>query len=227
MKTLTLFLSLLFSFPFVLSAQMVGETLQKVSAALDNRQWDQAVTLFRQAVNTNVEKAEMFYWTGVDKSLEVSSRMGRELAAYYKDKRNYDKAYLFYKEWLQYYPEDVPGLVACAEMQMMRGEAKDALKLYETVLALDADNLQANIFLGNYYYLQAERKKKTLEDNYKKIISPTRMQYASYRNGLSDVFANGYDKAKNYLQKVLQLFPSTEAGKTLERIKILEKEMNK
>lgn len=26
MKTLTLFLSLLFSFPFVLSAQMVGET---------------------------------------------------------------------------------------------------------------------------------------------------------------------------------------------------------
>ena len=64
MKTLTLFLSLLFSFPFVLSAQMVGETLQKVSAALDNRQWDQAVTLFRQAVNTNVEKAEMFYWTG-------------------------------------------------------------------------------------------------------------------------------------------------------------------
>lgn len=85
MKTLTLFLSLLFSFPFVLSAQMVGETLQKVSAALDNRQWDQAVTLFRQAVNTNVEKAEMFYWTGVDKSLEVSSRMGRELAAYYKN----------------------------------------------------------------------------------------------------------------------------------------------
>lgn len=128
---------------------------------------------------------------------------------------------------MQYYPEDVPGLVACAEMQMMRGEAKDALKLYETVLALDADNLQANIFLGNYYYLQAERKKKTLEDNYKKIVSPTRMQYASYRNGLSDVFANGYDKAKNYLQKVLQLFPSTEAGKTLERIKILEKEMNK
>ena len=28
------------------------------------------------------------------------------------------------------------------------------------------------------------------------------------------------------LEKVLQLFPSTEAGKTLERIKKLEKEMN-
>ena len=130
------------------------------------------------------------------------------------------------KEWLQYYPEDVSALVACAEMQMMRGETKDAMKLYEKVLALDADNLQANIFLGNYYYLQAEQKKKTLEDNYKKIVAPTRMQYAGYRNGLSDIYSNGYSKAKGYLQKVLQLFPSTEAGKTLERIKKLEKEMN-
>ena len=100
----------------------------------------------------------------------MAPRLVRELAAYYKDKRNYDKAYLFYKEWLQYNPEDVPGLVACAEMQMMRGETKDALKLYEKVLTLDADNLQANIFLGNYYYLQAEQKKKTLEENYKKIV---------------------------------------------------------
>lgn len=78
----------------------------------------------------------------------------------------------------------------------MRGEAKDAMKLYEKVLALDADNLQANIFLGNYYYLQAEQKKKTLEDNYKKIVAPTRMQYAGYRNGLSDIYSNGYSKAK-------------------------------
>ena len=54
---------------------------------------------------------------------------------------------------------------------------------------LDANNLQANIFLGSYYYLQAEREKKKLEDDYKKITSPTRMQYARYRNGLSDVYS--------------------------------------
>ena len=171
-------------------------------------------------------QTEMFYWTSVGKATEAAPRLAQELAVCYRDKRNYDKAYLFYKEWLQYYPADVSALVACAEMQMMRGETKDAMKLYEKVLALDADNLQANIFLGNYYYLQAEQKKKTLEDNYKKIVAPTRMQYAGYRNGLSDIYSNGYSKAKGYLQKVLQLFPSTEAGKTLERIKKLEKEMN-
>ena len=93
------------------------------------------------------------------------------------------------------------------------------------VLMLDADNLQANIFLGNYYYLQAEKDKKKLEEDYKKITSPTRMQYARYRNGLSDVFTNSYGKAKAYLQRVLQVFPSMEAGNTLEKIKKMELEL--
>lgn len=227
MKTLTLLFFGLFLCPVSLLAQSADVLLQKVSEALSAGKDDYAVSLFRQAAGVGADQTEMYYWTHVEKNSAVAPRFVRELAAYYKDKRNYDKAYLFYKEWLQYYPEDVPGLVSCAEMQMMRGKSKDALKLYEKVLALDADNLQANIFLGNYYYLQAEQEKKALEDNYKRIVSPTRMQYASYRNRLSDVFSNGYGKAKGYLQKVLQLFPSTEAGKTLERIKKLEKEMGK
>ena len=68
-------------------------------------------------------------------------------------------------------------------------------------------------------------EKKKLEDDYKKITSPTRMQYARYRNGLSDVYSNVYSKAKDYLQRVLQLFPSTEAGNTLEKIRKLEAEI--
>ena len=63
------------------------------------------------------------------------------------------------------------------------------------------------------------------EEDYKKITSPTRMQYARYRNGLSDVFTNSYGKAKAYLQRVLQVFPSMEAGNTLEKIKKMELEL--
>lgn len=225
MRTLTLLFSFMMAFPFALSAQSAGELLQKVSVALSEGQDDYAVSLFRQSANTGAEQTEMFYLTQVEKNSAVAPRLANELAAYYKRKRNYDKAYLFYREFLQYHPEDVSALVACAEMEMMRGREKDALKTYEKVLKLDANNLQANIFLGNYFYLQAERDKKKLEDDYKKITSPTRMQYARYRNGLSDVYSNGYSKAKDYLQRVLQLFPSTEAGRTLEKIKKLEAEI--
>ena len=136
------------------------------------------------------------------------------------------KLIFFHREFLQYHSEDVPALVSCAEMEMMRGKEKRCRqKLMKRVLMLDANNLQANIFLGSYYYLQAEREKKKLEDDYKKITSPTRMQYARYRNGLSDVYSNVYSKAKDYLQRVLQLFPSTEAGNTLEKIRKLEAEI--
>ena len=225
MRTLTLLFSFMVAFPFVLSAQSAGELLQKVSAALSEGQDDYAVSLFRQSVKAGADQTEMFYWTQVEKNSAVAPRLVNELATYYKHKRNYDKAYLFYREFLQYHSDDVPALVSCAEMEMMRGKEKDAVKTYEKVLILDANNLQANIFLGNYFYLQAEREKKKLEDDYKKITSPTRMQYARYRNGLSDVYSNGYAKAKDYLQRVLQLFPSTETGNTLEKIKKLEVEI--
>ena len=225
MRTLTLLFSFMVAFPFVLSAQSAGELLQKVSAALSEGQDDYAVSLFRQSIKAGADQTEMFYWTQVEKNSAVAPRLVNELATYYKRKRNYDKAYLFYREFLQYHSDDVPALVSCAEMEMMRGKEKDAVKTYEKVLILDANNLQANIFLGNYFYLQAEREKKKLEDDYKKITSPTRMQYARYRNGLSDVYSNGYSKAKDYLQRVLQLFPSTEAGNTLAKIKKLEIEI--
>ena len=209
----------------MLSAQTAGELLRKVSAALSEGQDDYVVSLFRQAIAAGADQTEMYYWTQIEKNSAVAPRLVNELATYYKRKRNYDKAYLFYREFLQYHSEDVPALVSCAEMEMMRGKEKDAVKTYEKVLMLDANNLQANIFLGSYYYLQAEREKKKLEDDYKKITSPTRMQYARYRNGLSDVYSNGYSKAKDYLQRVLQLFPSTEAGNTLEKIRKLEAEI--
>lgn len=225
MKTLTLLLFSIFLCPMSILSQSANDLLQKVSDALSERKDDYAVSLFRQAANTNIGQTEMFYWTCVDKNTPVTSRLAKVIATHYKDIRNYDKAYLFYKEFLQYHSQDIPALVSCAEMEMMRGKEKEALKSYEQVLMLEPNNLQANIYLGNYYYLQAENAKKKLEEDFKKIISPTKMQYARYRNGLSDVFANSYSKSRGYLQRVLQLFPSTEAGKTLEKIKKVELEL--
>ena len=53
------------------------------------------------------------------------------------------------------------------------------------------------------------------------------MQYARYRNNLSSLFDSGYSKARLYLQQVLTLFPSSEVGKTLEKINLVEREVNR
>lgn len=225
MRIRTVFFFAFLVCPFVMKAQTGDVLLRKVTEALSAGKADYAVSLFRQAAGADPEQAEMYYWTHLNKKSEAGLRMAGELAAHFKECRTYDKAYLFYMELLQAHPDDVQTLVACAETQLMRGKEDDARRLYEQVLELDADNLQANIFLGNYYYLQAEKRKKRLEEDFKHLSSPTRMQYARYRNGLSDIFAGGYDKAKACLQRVLQLFPSAEAGRTLERIEELELEL--
>lgn len=85
-----------------------------------------------------------------------------------------------------------------------------SLKLWETyrkVLSLDADNLAANIFIGNYLYLKAEREKKQLEADYKKISAPTREQYARYRDGLSRVMMYRIRKGKGISSKGDQSIP--------------------
>lgn len=227
MKTLALFFTLLLSFPLMLPAQSADDMLKKVSSALDGGQFSQAVSYFRQAIAANVDRSEMFYWTSVDKNSEVSSKMAYELAAAFKRARNYDKGFLFYKELLQKSPNNVDYLAGCAEMEVGRGNEKEALRTYEKVIELDLNNLAANIYIGNYYYLMAEKDKKQLDNDYKKITSPTRMQYARYKDGLNLVLATRYEKAKEYLQKVIQRFPSMEAKKTLEKILLIEKEVNK
>ena len=93
------------------------------------------MSLFRQAIAAGADQTEMYYWTQIEKNSAVAPRLVNELATYYKRKRNYDKAYLFYREFLQYHSEDVPALVSCAEMEMMRGKEKDAVKTYEKVLS--------------------------------------------------------------------------------------------
>lgn len=227
MRTLTTLFLFLFSLPLMLNAQSVDEMLQKVSAAIEAGQQGQAVSYFRQTISLNIDRTEMFYWTRVDKSSEIGSKFATELALSYKKNRNYDKAYLFYKELLQKNPTNVDCMESVAEMLVYRGEEKDALRMYEKILQLEADNLAANIFLGNYYYLMAEREKKQLETDYKKISSPTKMQYARYRDGLSKLFSSGYQKARSSLQKVVLRFPSTEAQKTLDKILKIEKEVNR
>ena len=96
MKTLTLLLFSLFSLPLMLNAQTADEMLHKVSAAIEAGQHGQAVSYFRQAISLNIDRSEMFYWTSIDKSSEISSKLSNELALAYKKNRNYDKAFLWH-----------------------------------------------------------------------------------------------------------------------------------
>jgi hypothetical protein len=222
MKALSSLFVILLFFPAALFSQPVDETLQKVSEAIADKRWDQAGNLFREAVSLDATKAEAYYQKEVQKTCEACPSMAFELATYYKANRNVEKAYTFYKELTELVPHDVKYLSSCAELEVLRGNEQEALGLYQRILNIDKDNLAANIFVGNYYYFIADKEKGLLDKNYAKYKAPTRMQYAQYHNQLEQIVISDYAKAKTYLAKVLQLFPSTEIKKTLDKISQVE-----
>ena len=223
-RTLTLLLILCLSYPIAWAAQGDDGILERLSDAMSQEKWEDAEKLFRQAVAGNVEKAETFFWTVVGTDCKIRKAMALELGSYFKNNRSYEKAYPFYKELIDVLPQNVEYLSACAELEVLRGKESNALSLYEKILTLDLNHLPANIFVGNYYYLLADQKKQKLDKDYKKIQSPTKMQYAGYRGDLDDIVHSGYAKAKVYLERVMTQFPSTEVKKTLDKIRLVERE---
>lgn len=228
MRTLTVLVLFLILFPSVALTQTGGISfLAGVSQAMVEEKWDKANDLFKAAIEENAEKAEDFYWKNVRPDCRLRKSLAMHLGLYYKESRNYDKAASYYQELIRIVPQDIKCLAQCAAIEVQRGEQQMALDLYQKVLTLDENHLEANIFIGNYYYFYADKERRELVADYSKLAAPTRMQHARYRDGLIRIVTTGYDKAKGYLQRVLNQFPSTEVRKTLNRIEQIEKEAGK
>lgn len=107
-----------------------------------------------------------------------------------------------------------------AEKHLSKGEDEEALSCYHQVLLLDSRNLSANIFVGNYYYLQGEKERKEIEIVRSKKYKSTNEKYEAYQKALIGLWPI-YVKAKKHLEVVLTQFPSSEVKKTLNHIEEL------
>ena len=224
------FTILLFFFTLLslsLSAQTAEQILPNITNALAQQHWEEASNLFRLAVDKDLYKSEKFFHEEISADCPARTEMIHQLGFYCKGSRNYEKAYDYYKELIELRPHEVIYLISFAELQVILGKENDALNTYERILTIDNNNLAANIFIGNYYFFLADKEKRTLDNDFKKMESPTRMQYAKYRNELARLVSNEYDKAKTFLEKVIHQFPSVEAKKTLDKIQAVELESKK
>lgn len=205
--------------------QMDNNIFKDISDAITVENWETVGKLFEEAVNENLEEAESFFWSEfADSKGQGCIIMAFKLGEYHKVKKNFDKAHLYFSELLRIEPENNDVLCANAEIAVLRGRENEALTLYEKVLSKDPQNLAANIFIGNFHYFQTDIQKRKLEKDYRNIKSPTKMQTATYRESLQDLLESGYAKAKTHLERVLTQFSSAEAKKTLDKIRLVEKE---
>lgn len=221
MRAFVLFIVMLL--PAAAWPQTEGSLLSKLALAVENKLYEQAEGLLRQVVTVDIESAEQFYWIHLGRQHAMAPKLANELALYFEKNYDYNKASVFYKECVQFSPENIDGLLALARVNVLRGKEDEAFQTYEQVLSLEPNSLDANIYAANYFYLQAKLEKQAVERDYKRIQSPTRMQYAHYRNELYRVFEDKYVKARTHFENVLRQFSSVGAKKALAEIKAVEK----
>ncbi len=217
------FLMMLCLFPSAIRAGVLDD----LSRAMSEEDWAVAEKLFKEAIRENADSAAGFFWIRTKEDCILRKKMAQTLGDYYKECRNYEKAYPFYKELVRLEPKNLHYLSTFAQTEVLTCREADALATYETILSIDINNLPANIFTGNYYYYQAKKKEKQLKNEYGKISSPTRMQMGAYKDSLEGLMNTGYAKALVYLQRVMASFPSTEIQKTLDKIKHFEWELRR
>ncbi|MDL2305624.1 hypothetical protein LJC72_09855 [Bacteroides sp. OttesenSCG-928-D19] len=140
------------------------------------------------------------------------------MAEQHKKELNYEKAHSLYQLLAADSPDNIEFLVACAELEVLMGKENTAIRTYEDVLKKSPDNLAANIFLGNYHFLKAEERRMKLDNEYEKSTLPTRQKNENYKKNLRLVYVTDYLIAHKYLNKVIRLFPSVEAKRTIEKI---------
>ncbi|WP_321519967.1 hypothetical protein [uncultured Bacteroides sp.] len=210
-----------------LKAQTAEQIIPNISNALAQQHWEEASNLFRLAVDKDLFKAEKFFQEEISPDCPARTEMIHQLGFYCKGSRNYEKAYDYYKELVELRPREVIYLISLADLEVILGKENDALKTYDKILSIDSNNLAANIFIGNYYFFIADKEKRTLDSEFKKMQSPTRMQYANYRNELARLVTTEFEKAKTFLEKVVRQFPSVEAKNTLDKIHAVELESKK
>jgi hypothetical protein len=81
---------------------------------------------------------------------------------------------------------------------------EDARLLHEQIVSQDTSCLESTIWLGNYYYLKGEEKRKEAERAFSTLPFPSSMQSAFYQEQLKTICREYHMKAEILVQRGLR-----------------------
>ena len=223
-----LLLIFLFLTPLMTHAQtqLPDSIMSKMLISLEDEKWGEVIGLFHQFANLDPENAEVFYWVRASDKPALGDTLLVSLADIYYHKGNLDKSLSLYKEYCKGSRSfTVNELLTLAQRLTDIGEVRLTQELYRQVIDLDVNNLNANLFLGNYIYLRAEKERRRLAFNYKRKQKPTHMEYVEYRNKLKDLYNFSFKEAEVYLTRAYAKIKSAEIRRMLTHIEKLKDEL--
>jgi tetratricopeptide (TPR) repeat protein len=154
----------------------------------------------------------------IAKHPEAYTTLYPEIASILYNYSEYEKAIPMLKESLILHPNNYLLQKMLAECYFNLGDTENAYFVYKEILKYNDQDYDSYIFLGNYYFISANKhiKLNAMEEE-------KRNKYFSSKNKdeertLSDISFEYYHKAGEYLEKAYSLYNSDELKKSLIQI---------
>ncbi len=95
-------------------------------------------------------------------------------------------------------------LLSKADGLFKNGMTEEARQVHESILLQDTSCLESTIWLGNYYYLKGEEKRKEADQAFKILPYPSSMQSAFYQEQLKSICRDYHMKAEMLVQRAIR-----------------------
>lgn len=95
-------------------------------------------------------------------------------------------------------------LLSQADELFKRGMTDEARRVHEEIVRLDTACFESNVWLGNYYYLKGEEKRRQADDAYRTLPDPSSMQSAYYQEQLKKICLEYHSRADTLVQRALR-----------------------
>ena len=178
----------------------------------------QAKALFIESVNRGVEEPRVFdslgdiarkekdydtqllaYKAGVERSSIDKQKYLLKLCSVYKKQKDGDALLSTSALALENDANDLKALEYKGTGLQYQKKMSDAVKVFEEINTLDKENLNANIFLGNYNYQVGKNKLASARKKYDAIAKPTRVEWHDNNVNNNAIMAKYYSPAIEYL----------------------------
>lgn len=148
------------------------------------------------------ENQIMAYKTGLERSPVDSEKYHLKLCTIYKKQKDAENLYANAEAVLANTPENLKALEYKGTALQYQKKMSDAEATFKTLYSLDNENINANIFLGNYNYQVGKSKLASSRKKYDKIVKPTRVQWHDHNEASKVTMEKYYRPAIMHLEFV-------------------------
>lgn len=180
-----------------------------------------AKTYFIESINRGIEEPQVFdalaeiskrekdydmqiyaYNAGVERSPADKQKYLLKLCSVYKKKKNADELMRCASAVLSEDKQNLKALEYKGTALQYQKKMTEAEGVFQVLYDLDSENINANIFLGNYNYQVGKSKLASSRKKYEKIENPTRVQWHEHNEDSKALMAEYYSPAIKYLEYV-------------------------